>query len=159
MNMNKTSRQPLKSLAALAALALLATAAVAEPARKNDKPKPETAAFRSGGTEVAVECFAPHTVAEHPVVVTLHAVDGIDGDCARLYRTAAKDYGGRGYVVLLVHYCDRTGAAKKDVAAYCELFANYYQRKEHKADDLKRINSYRASVWPTEVSDCPIRDL
>jgi carboxymethylenebutenolidase len=119
------------------------------PARAGE-PTKDT--FPSGGKDIAVECFAPATAGRHPVLVTLHAVDGIDGDCARLYRSAARACAGRGYLVLLVHYFDRTGSAKADVAGYRELFADYFRRKEHTAEQVRRI-ALLSAAWVEVVRD------
>jgi dienelactone hydrolase len=52
----------------------------------------------------------------------------------------------------LVHYYDRTGATKKDVAAYRELFVGYFDRKEHTADEARRIDRLSAG-WVGAVCD------
>jgi dienelactone hydrolase len=152
MSMNDTSRQPLKPLTTLAALVLLAAPIAAGPGKEDGKLKVETDTFKSGGKDITVECFAPSVPGKHLVVVALHAVDGIDAGCARLYRTAAKDYAGRGYVVLFVHYFDRTGAARKDVEGYRDLFVGHFQRKEHKVEDLKQMKAL-LEVWAEVLRD------
>jgi carboxymethylenebutenolidase len=70
--------------------------------------------FRSGGTPIAVEVFEPVAEGKYPAVVLLHTLDGLEGDCGTLYRCAAEKCAARGYVVLLVHYFDRTAARKED---------------------------------------------
>jgi hypothetical protein len=40
-------------------------------------------------------------------------VDGVEAD-GLLYRQQATKYAGKGYVVLLVHYFDRTGGTKEN---------------------------------------------
>jgi carboxymethylenebutenolidase len=137
--------------AALTALALLSAPAFAEGDRAAGA-KPELKHFTSGGKEVAVECFAPAAAGKHPALVTLHAVDGIDGDCARLYHAAARACAGRGYLVLLVHYFDRTGSAKAEVAGYRELFADYFRRKEQTAERVRTIEALSAA-WVEVVRD------
>jgi carboxymethylenebutenolidase len=138
--------------AALATLTLLGAPAFAGGDKAGPEPKPEMRHFTSGGKEVAVECFAPTSGGQHPAVVVLHAVDGIDGDCARRYRGLAQDYAARGYVFLLVHYYDRTGAAKTDLQGYRDLFVGYYQRREHKAEDLRRMRALLGE-WAEVVRD------
>jgi carboxymethylenebutenolidase len=133
-------------------LSLLGAPAFAEGDKAGPESKPQIRHFTSGGKEVAVECFASAARGKHPAVVVLHAVDGIDGGSADLYRGAAKDYAGRGYVVLLVHYFDRTGAAGKDVAGYRDLFVNYYRRQEHKDKDLKRMQAL-LDAWAEVARD------
>jgi dienelactone hydrolase len=142
---NTLIRQP--SLAALGLLALLAAPAVAQ-----SEAKPEIRHFTSGGKQIGVECFTPANPGRHPVLVTLHAVDGPDGSLQRMYHTAAREYAGKGYAVLLVHYFDRTGTAKKDVDGYRELFCGFFHRKEHKAEELKRIKAL-SDDWTDVVRD------
>jgi carboxymethylenebutenolidase len=70
--------------------------------------------FRSGDHPVRVEIFEPVAEGKYPAVVLLHALDGLEGDFGTFYRCAAKTCAARGYVVLLVHYFDRTAARKED---------------------------------------------
>src|SRR5262249_8626572 len=99
-----------------------------------------------------VECFAPAQAGKCPLLVTLHAVDGADGECSKPYHAAARLYAEQGYVVYLVHYFDRTGAARKDVAGYRELFVNYFRGQEPRAEDLKRIKAL-SDAWVEVVCD------
>jgi carboxymethylenebutenolidase len=141
-----------RAFAALALLALLGTPALAEPVKADTEAKPEVRHFTSGGKEIAAEYFAPAGGGKHPVLVALHAVDGVQGPLVPMYHDAARACAGQGYVVLLVHYFDRTGAAKKDVEGYRELFVNYFRRKEHTAEQLKRIKEL-SGQWTAVVRD------
>src|SRR5262249_40890364 len=122
---------------ALAALALLAVLGAgfltplpaADPAEKPALTKVEDK-FRSGGKDVIVERFAPAAEGKYPALVVLHAVDGIEGDAAELYRKAALSYAEQQYVVLLVHYFDRTGNTAADVKRYRALFVNHFTQKD-----------------------------
>jgi dienelactone hydrolase len=140
------------ALAALAALALLAGRGGAEGQAADDVRKPDVRHFRSGGKDIGVECFSPAGGGKQPVLVVLHAVDGIDGDLADRYRAAARLAAARGYLVLLVHYIDRTGTAKKDVAGYRELFVGYFRRKEHTAEEVRQVERLSAE-WVGAVCD------
>jgi dienelactone hydrolase len=136
----------------LAALALLGGPASARADKPNDGPKPEMKHFTSGGKEIAAEYFAPAGGGKHPALVALHAVDGVQGPLVPMYHDAARACARRGCVVLLVHYFDRTGAAKKDVDGYRDLFVNYFRRKEHTAEQLKTIREL-SGQWTAVVRD------
>jgi carboxymethylenebutenolidase len=144
------SRSAGRMLLAMAVLALPGAPAGAEA--PGPEAKPEVKHFDSGGKRIAVECFSPARPGKYPVLVTLHGVDGVDGDDAKPYHAAAKAYAEQGYVIHLVHYYDRTGATKKDVAGYRELFCNYFKSKEPRADDLKRIRAL-SDAWTEVVRD------
>jgi carboxymethylenebutenolidase len=141
-----------RTSSALAALALLTAPAFAEPPRAEAEAKPEVKHFQSARKDIGADYFAPTAPGKYPVLVALPAVDGIDGDGGGPYRGAAQAAAARGYVVLLVHYFDRTGTAKKDVEGYRELFCNYFRRDEHKAEDLKRMKSL-SDEWTEVVCD------
>jgi carboxymethylenebutenolidase len=141
-----------RTAAALAALALLGAPAFADGPGANAGPKSDVRYFTSGGKEVAVECFAPSGEGKHPVLLALHAVDGIDGDHAHTYHAAARASARRGYLVLLVHYYDRTGATKKDIAVYRELFLSYFGRKEQTDETAQKIKRLSAE-WVGAVCD------
>jgi dienelactone hydrolase len=138
--------------ASLAALTLLGAPALAQADKPEDKQLPEVTHFVSGRKEIKVECFSPSRRGKHPVLITLHAVDGIGGEFAKPYHTVAKMYAYQGYVVHLVHYFDRTGATKKDVDGYRKLFLTYFKSKEPRPEDLKRINEL-SDAWTDVVRD------
>jgi carboxymethylenebutenolidase len=141
-----------RGVAALAALALFGAPAFAEGDKARPESKPDIRHFTTGGKEVAVECFTPKEEGKHPVLIALHAVDGIEGDCASRYRAAARRAAGRGYLVLLVHYFDCTGSEKKDVAGYRELFHGYFRRKEHTAEEARKMAALSAE-WVGATCD------
>jgi carboxymethylenebutenolidase len=152
MHSHPLIRRLVRGLMALATLALLAAPVAVGAEKSGDGPKPEVKHFPSGGKEIAAEYFAPPDGGRHPVLVTLHAVDGVQGPLAALYHDAARACAGRGYVVLLVHYFDRTGAGKKDVEGYRDLFVNHFRRKEHTAEQLNRIKEL-SGQWTAVVRD------
>jgi carboxymethylenebutenolidase len=121
---------------ALAALALFTAALQAQ--EKQAESKVETAEFQSGSKAIAVEVSPPPKLGKYPTLVILHAVDGIEGDWAVLYRTLSKEYASRGYVVVLAHLFDRTDPKKTDRAAYRDLFVNHFSGKELSEKDAKR---------------------
>lgn len=66
--------------------------------------------FSSGGKPVQAEMFVPKKNGRFPLVLLLHAEDGLRNP---LYQRYAKKLAGKGYAVMLVHYFDRTGTAEK----------------------------------------------
>jgi carboxymethylenebutenolidase len=152
MDTRDTRRHPLKPLAALAALALLAAPAFAQPSREDGKAKVLTDTFKSGGNSVAVEYSKPLRPGKHPAVVLLHAVDGIEDPWGPLYRDLAAEYAGRGYVVVLAHYFDRTDPDKKERAGYRDLFVNYFARKETPEKARERMRAL-FGPWGEAVRD------
>jgi dienelactone hydrolase len=126
------SRRP--SLRALAGLVLFfvlsATAPAAEPARK--------ATFVAGGKKIGVEQFEPSKKGKYPAVVLLHGIDGLHAGNQLLFRSAARSVADTGFVVLLIHYHDRTGTSLKDAPALLAKFQGLLENpikngKEHKA--------------------------
>jgi carboxymethylenebutenolidase len=91
--------------------------------------KQQPAHFESGGKKIVVETFVPPGNGKHPALLLLHAADGLGTPEAKMYRDLASDYAGRGYVIVLVHYFDRTGATKEDHDEYRELFVDFFTRQ------------------------------
>ena len=93
------------------AMLLASTVGAAEPIAESK------ASFTSGGKEIGVETYAPKSAGKHPAVVMLHGAGGLEvaggGDAMR---TVARVVAGRGYVVVMVHYFDRTGTKVADQA-------------------------------------------
>jgi carboxymethylenebutenolidase len=101
---------------------------------------------------IAVQWFAPAEGGKHPALVVLHAVDGVEGACAPLYQNLGREYARRGYILLLVHYFDRTGTEKEDREAYRELFLNYFSRRERAPDVAAKIREL-FGAWVDTVGD------
>jgi dienelactone hydrolase len=152
MGTRDTRRQTLKPLAALAVLVVLVAPAFAGPDKEDGKPKVEAAAFKSGGKSVAVEYSAPAKAGKLPAVVLLHAVDGLDATWGPLYRDLAVEYAGRGYVVVIVHYFDRTDPDKKDRSGYRDLFVNHFVGKKPAKKDEERMRVL-FGAWSEAVRD------
>jgi carboxymethylenebutenolidase len=67
--------------------------------------------FPSHGKRVAVERFSPREAGRYPVVVLLHGVGGIGPpDAGSPLREQARRLARLGFVALIPHYFDRTGA-------------------------------------------------
>ena len=110
-------------LISLAFVALISAVSIA------GSEKQEPSHFNSGGKKIAIETFAPPGNGKHPALVLLHGVDGLGTPEAKMYRDLATQYAGRGYLIVLIHYFNRTGAIKEDHDEYRELFLNYFTRK------------------------------
>ena len=113
--------------------------------------KQQSGHFNSGGKKIAVETFAPAGNGKHPALLLLHGVDGLGTPEAKMYRDLALTYAGRGYVIVLVHYFDRTGATKEDHDEYRELFVNYFTQKAapKAVDRTKEL----VAAWAETVRD------
>jgi dienelactone hydrolase len=70
----------------------------------------------SGGQKVVVERFQLPGSRKCPALIMLHALDGMSPPYADQYRGAARRFAGRGYVVLIVHYFQRTPGFSRDLA-------------------------------------------
>jgi carboxymethylenebutenolidase len=97
----------------LAALAVVSAAgpAAAEPQEAAVAIEEVDETFPSHGKRVAVERFSPKEPGRYPVVVLLHGVGGIGppGTGSPL-REQARRLARQGFVALIPHYFDRTGA-------------------------------------------------
>ncbi len=67
--------------------------------------------YRSGEATVAMDWFAPAARGKFPAVVLLHGSGGLDPGTAAAFRGVARGFAGRGYVVMMPHYFERTGHA------------------------------------------------
>ena len=99
-----------RTLGTLAVWSLLLVAADDPPA-----PVEETeATFVSHRKKVAVERFEPNTPGPHPAILVLHGVNGIDDHPRTMLRERARELARAGYVALIPHYFERTGANLKN---------------------------------------------
>jgi dienelactone hydrolase len=108
--------------------------------------------FTSGGKRIAVEIFEPGTEGKHPAVVLLHGLDGLEGGFGGFYRCAAENCAGRGYVVLLVHYFDRTEARGEDRQALRSQFLRCAKGDGASDADRKTLGD-RFNAWADAVRD------
>jgi carboxymethylenebutenolidase len=136
-------------LAVLGSCALL-TASVAR-AERPAEPRHVEESFASGGATITVERYEPAAEGKYPALLLLHAIDGLAKPHGDLYRAAARRYAGKGYVVLLLHYFDRTGNAPEQVKAVREQFV-HYARGGSSADEEKAVNAHFRD-WMTAVAD------
>jgi dienelactone hydrolase len=140
-------------LAALVVQAFAMIPVIGQQNGKNARSPVKLLAFRSGDKDIAVEHFGPaNATGKSPVLVVFHAVDGLDEMCGPFYREAAGLFANKGYLVLLVHYFDRTGSQAADLRGYRDLFFGYFRKKEHKAEDTQRIKAL-LQTWSEVVRD------
>ena len=99
---------------ALAALTLVAAPVAARAEAPAETGRVEDT-FPSGGEKIAVERYQPAAAGQHPAILLLPAIDGLDQAHGDLYRRAARRYANKGYVVLLVNYFDRTPAGQERI--------------------------------------------
>ena len=83
--------------------------------------KPSTRSFSSGGKRITAEQFSPNEKGPRPAIVMLHGIGGLESS-GKTYRTAAKLLADKGYLVLLVHYHERTGTKPEEVPALLKQF-------------------------------------
>lgn len=136
-------------LAALVGLALLAAPA----ARAEGQPEPRKveATFPSGGKDVAVERYEPAAEGKYPAILLLPAIDGLAKPNGDTYRTVAKRYAGKGYVVLLVNYFDRTGTTDAQMKDLREPFFRYARGTATPAEE--KVIDAHFREWMGAVAD------
>ena len=101
-----------------------------------------TDCFSSADTPIGVEVFARTRPASIRPSILLHAIDGLDTGYGDHYRTAARSFARKGYVVHLVHYFDRTGTRSDDVQKTKELFLSLLD--QHADAAKKKITHQRS---------------
>jgi carboxymethylenebutenolidase len=108
--------------------------------------------FTSGGKAIAVERFEPAAPGKYPAVLLLHSLDGLENSCSLVYRLAAEQCAGQGYVVVLVHYFDRTGTGEKELSALRKPFLRWGKGDKIGADEQQTIRTH-FNAWTEAVED------
>jgi dienelactone hydrolase len=141
-----TPRRPVRrALVGLVLLTLLSgTAPAAEPAAETT--------FLSGGKTIRVERFEPTRAGKFPAVVFLYGVDGLHAGNEAIFRGAARTAASRGFVVLLVHYLDRTGTAERDASALMRLFQERLRNPEADGKEQQALRK-NFDAWEATVRD------
>jgi dienelactone hydrolase len=139
-------RRPVRcALGVLALPALLSgTAPAAEPFTK--------ATFVSARKEVRTERFEPDKKGKYPAVVLLYGVDGLHGGNEAIFRAAARTVANKGFVVLLVHYHDRTGTGLKDAPALMQHFQERLRNPEAGGKEQQALRE-TFDAWEATVRD------
>ncbi len=143
-------------LAGVAALLLTIGLHAAEPPKERIPPPKEEAfttdIIKMGGKDVRVERYEPKADGKtYPAIIMLPGVAGLDKTCGPLYRAQATRYAKLGYVVLIVHYLDRTDTGKEKLADIQERFSHFFDPTwVKKADDLKSMEQHFAD-WTDTV--------
>ena len=137
-------------VASFAALALLIAPAAARAEAPTQTRRVEDS-FLSGGKTVAVERYELVAPGSYPVILLLPAIDGFDKAHGDLYRRAAQRYAGKGYVVLLVNYFDRTPATPAERKSLRESFFRHAKGVTTPAEEKVLDAHFRA--WMGAVAD------
>jgi dienelactone hydrolase len=137
---------------ALVLVVLVAVRAAAEPAEGAPKTRKVVDAYRSGSVSITVERFEPAAEGKYPAILLLHAVDGLEKPYGEQYRSAAQRFAEKGYVVLLVHYFDRTGADAKTVQDVSETFLRFAKGGDVTEQEHQAIREH-FSAWTETVRD------
>jgi dienelactone hydrolase len=93
----------------LALLVLSSNVAPAGEAGSRAKVTTSVKSFESGDKPITAEWFRPERKGPHPAILLLHEAGGMHPQAAPLLRQYGTLLAKEGYVVLLVHYFDRTG--------------------------------------------------
>jgi carboxymethylenebutenolidase len=125
----------------------------APAARAEDPPEPREAkvTFLSGGKEITVERYEPAAKGKYPAILLLPAIDGLREPLGTFYRAAARRYAGKGYVVVLVNYFDRTGTAEAQMKCLRKPFFRRAKGTATEADNKVLDAPFRA--WMDTVAD------
>ena len=108
---------------------LLACLLLSQPPSAAAAAPPTSESVVCGGKRVRVERFFPREKGRRPVVVLLHGLEGM-WDNGTFYRAAAGRLTAKGYVVVIVHYLDRTGAKKADLPGLVKSFRDRLENHE-----------------------------
>jgi carboxymethylenebutenolidase len=139
---------------ALAGLALV-TAALA-PAGETTRTAPAVKVFKSlqsidsGKKPIQAEWFKPQGTGPHPAILLVHEAAGMTPLPARIFREYSELLAGKGYIVLLVHYFNRTGHERVDPRKPDEIRKHFPAWRETIRDSLKHLAS-QPDVDPRRV--------
>src|SRR5205814_6314683 len=85
-----------------------------------------------------------------PALMLLHGIDGLDGE-HDAYRCVARRLAGRGYVVYVPHYFDRTATRAADLPHLMDLFQSHLKGTNTEADRAAVCKQF--SAWTDTVAD------
>jgi dienelactone hydrolase len=108
------------------------------------------ATFESGKKQIKVEWFKPQGRGPHPAILLVHESAGMTPFPAKIFRAYCELLAGKGYVVLLVHYLDRTGHERVDPRKLDDLRKHFPAWRETVRDAVKLLAS-QPSVDPRRV--------
>jgi len=109
---------------------------------------PQTLSFHSKGKVIRVEQFLPAGQGKCPTLIVLHGSDGLESN-GEGYRAAARAAVERGYLVLLVHYFDRTDTVEADLGAIKKNFLPWLETVHDAigfARNLPRVDGDRIAL-------------
>jgi carboxymethylenebutenolidase len=114
------------------------------------RPSKSAATFQSGAKPIQVEWFKPEGKGPHPAILLVHESAGMTAFPAKMFRAYSELLAGKGYVVLLVHYFDRTGHVQVDPLKLDELRKYFPVWRETVRDAVKLLAS-QPNVDPRRV--------
>jgi dienelactone hydrolase len=136
-------RATLGSVLCLTLIVFIAKTAAAGEA-KTPKPAPKVkmtqGAFASGGKKIKLEWFRPQGDGPHPAVLLVHESAGMNVFPATVFRHYADILAKEGYVVLLVHYFNRTGHEDVDPKKEDELRKHFPAWRDTLRDAVKLLS-------------------
>jgi carboxymethylenebutenolidase len=137
----------------LGSLAPLSLSAAPDPARSTGAPTyVGKTSFTSGDKKIKVEEFVPGKEGKYPAVVLLCGIDGLHSGNQLLFRTASKQLADKGFVVLLVHYQDRTGTGLEDTPALIKQFRGFLRDPKGTGEQQRAMRKLFAA-WEGTVRD------
>jgi carboxymethylenebutenolidase len=107
--------------------------------------------FPSRGEQIPIEHFEPKQPGRYPAVLLVHGIDGLE-ESGRIYRGAASRLANKGYVVLLVHYFQRTGTDPSRAKALLKPMQNFLAGKPVEDGDKRQILSWFRQ-WQETIAD------
>src|SRR5262249_647022 len=143
------ARNVLCWLIGLVLLALLAAPAAAEP--EKEPPRPQLDQYTSPDKPIPLHPFHPPANGKFPAIVFLPAIDGLDDRYGEFYRARAAEYAGKGYVVVLPHYFDRTPGEEDRKAIRATLLR--YARDPNPTEQERQTVADHFGAWSAAVRD------
>ena len=138
--------RPLGSLALLVLIAVGPAPAPAAP------PPPVTATIVTGGKKVRVEQFVPEREGKFPAALFLYGIDGMHEGNRDVFRKGARAIASQGFVVLIVHYLDRTGTRRDEAPALTTTFLEHL--RDPAADGKgQRDLGQKFAAWESAVKE------
>jgi carboxymethylenebutenolidase len=123
----------------------MALLVIAAPAGEVKAPKPAPnfsptkVTFESGKTKITAEWFRPEGTGPHPAILLVHESAGMKLLPATVFRHYGSVLAREGYVVLLVHYFNRTGQEDVNPRMVDEIRSKFPAWRETLRDGLSLL--------------------
>jgi dienelactone hydrolase len=116
------------------------------PVQSGDGPPPIVkGTFPSGGKPIRVEQFEPDGKGKCQAVVLLYGVDGLHAGNETAFRAAARQVADKGFVVLLLHYHDRTSTSLKEAPALLGQLRDFLQDPDKSGKEPREMRELFAA--------------